>query len=216
MEDVISRDDLSKRKVSSGLQLWQEKLLPFMVKMILGLTLFFFVASCFQLFYVNRSINKSPELILRESPYMSEAANMTSEQKSEAVKYQALVDLEAYSLRRHAHLANVSIMARIWIQYLGFVTGMILALVGASFILGKLQIATSSVEAKVQEAELSIKSSSPGLFLVVLGVILMITTICIHHRIETTDNGVYLKASSHSGIFDTERPPVPQIPDGNK
>lgn len=213
MEKTPGQTDNSLRQASSSTQQWQEKLLPFMARMVLGLTLFFFLASCAQLIYLHWTIKNSPELDLRPYSFNSATVDAADEQqKLAAAKLQALVDLEAYSLRRHTHQANVLLMARVWTRYLGFVTGMILALVGATFILGKLQIATTDVNARVQMAELSIKSSSPGLILVFLGVLLMLATIVTHHQIETTDTAVYLKESPSLKAFEPERPPTPQPP----
>ncbi len=187
-----------------------------MARMVLGLTVFFFIASCVQLIYLHWTIRNSPQLNLRPSAFYSATADAGEEQKLAAARLQALVDLEAYSLRRHTHQANVLLMARVWTHYLGFVTGMILALVGAAFILGKLQIASTDVNAKVQMAEISIKSSSPGLILVFLGVLLMLTTIVTHHKIETSDTAVYLKETTSLGAFEPERPPTPQRPQVTK
>jgi hypothetical protein len=200
----------------SNAQEWQERLLPFMARMVLGLTLFFFVASCAQLVYLHWAIKNGPELVLRPSSFShATQADAGDNQTLAAARLQALVDLEAFSLRRHTHQANVLLMARVWTRYLGFVTGMILALVGAAFILGKLQIAATEVNATVQMAELSVKSASPGLILAVLGVLLMLATIVTHHQIQTTDTAVFLKESTLSGTFDAERPPLPKRPQGN-
>jgi hypothetical protein len=213
MEKTPKQADNLLRQASSSTQQWQEKLLPFMAWMVFGLTLFFFIASCAQLIYLHWTIKNSPKLDLRPSSFNFEMVDTCDEkQKLAAAKLQALVDLEAYSLRRHTHQANVLLMARVWTRYLGFVTGMILALVGAAFILGKLQIATTDVNARVKIAELSIKSSSPGLILVFLGVLLMLATIVIHHQIETTDTAVYLKESTSFEAFEQKRPPTPQPP----
>jgi hypothetical protein len=204
-------------QTSSSTQQWQEKLLPFMVRMVLGLTLFFFIASCAQLVYLHWTIKNGPELDLRpSSASFSATANVAEPQSLAAAQLQAMVDLEAYSLRRHTHYANVLLMARIWTRYLGFVTGMILALVGAVFILGKLQVAAADVNARVQMAELSIKSSSPGLILASLGVSLMFATIVTHQQIETTDTAVYLKGSTPLTTMEPERPPTPQRPPASR
>jgi hypothetical protein len=45
--------------------------------------------------------------------------------------------LEADALQRRYHQANANMLARVWTRQLGFITGMLLALVGAAFILGR-------------------------------------------------------------------------------
>lgn len=218
MEKTAKLEDDALVPTSTNTQQWQEKLLPFMARMVLGLTLFFFIASCAQLIYLHWTIKNSPELDLHQIRLFNAATTNADEQQNlAAAKLQALVELEAYSLRRHTHQANVLLMARVWTRYLGFVTGMILALVGAAFILGKLQSASTDVNAKVQAAEMSIKSSSPGLILAFLGVLLMLVTIVTHHQIETTDTAVYIKESTSSlQASEPERPPTPLRPQANK
>jgi drug/metabolite transporter (DMT)-like permease len=83
-------------------------------------------------------------------------------------------------------------MSSIWIKYLGFVTGMILAFIGAVFILGKLQESNSIVSGKMEAAEVSIKSSSLGIILVVLGTSLMSITLVMRHNVNVTDAAIYL------------------------
>jgi len=111
--------------------------------------------------------------------------------------------LEANVIARRYHQANVLLMSRVWANYLGFVTGMTLALVGAAFILGQLQTATSTLENKTGPAQVSLSTTSPGLALCVLGVILMITTIVSHHDIQTQDVPVYL---GKEGVGANEKP----------
>lgn len=165
---------------------WQERLLPLMVRMIVGLTLFFFIASFVQLAYLHLTIQQAPRV---------DYATLLQEQDPErlSVSFQTLAVLDAGILERRYHQANVLLMSRVWARYLGFVTGMILALVGAVFILGKLREETSEVSAEGTAGSLSLRSSSPGLVMTVLGVALMVTTIVTHHEIQTADSPVYLR-----------------------
>lgn len=84
-------------------------------------------------------------------------------------------------------------MSRVWARYLGFVTGMILALVGAVFVLGKLREEATEVQTGTSGAMLSLRSASPGLIMAILGVALMATTIVTHHSMEWADSSVYLR-----------------------
>jgi hypothetical protein len=47
--------------------LWQNRMLPLMQKMIIGLTFFFFVASLSQLIYLHRSILSSPKIDIKKT-----------------------------------------------------------------------------------------------------------------------------------------------------
>jgi hypothetical protein len=70
---------------------------------------------------------------------------------------------------------------------------MILSFLGASFILGKMREPQTETSGKAGMAEFSLKTSSPGIILTVLGVILMLSTIVMQHEHTVVDNPVYLQ-----------------------
>jgi len=172
---------------------WQKRLLPFMVGMIVLLTLFFLAASFFQLYYVHKKIENCPKLNLEPAMSLLDSAgfDLTEMDKLDLARWETLSTLEGYTLERRYHQANVLLMSRIWKKYLGFVTGMILALVGAAFILGKLREPTSTLDAETGIWKFSLTTASPGLLLALLGTILMITTIVTHKKIEVQDKSTY-------------------------
>lgn len=171
--------------VDDRLEGWQRKLLPLMIGMLVGLTLFFFVASFVQLAYLHGKIWNAPRID-------EKAFRVGDGPLNAATRFRVLAALERNAVERRYHQANVLLMSRVWTRYLGFVTGMILALVGATFILGKLREEMTSLEAKGAGASMSVVSASPGLVLAVLGVTLMTVTILTHHDISTTDTAVYM------------------------
>ncbi|HEX7981143.1 MAG TPA: hypothetical protein VF461_21220 [Gemmatimonadaceae bacterium] len=171
---------------------WQLRLLPLMSRMIVGLTIFFFAASMAQLYYLDTRIEQVPQPDLARlgiAPDTARAAQLTPELR-------VLASLDAALLERRYHQANVFLMGRLWTSYLGFVTGMILALVGAVFILGKLREDPTEAAAKGTFGEGTLRTSSPGIVLAALGVVLMITTIVTSHPIQTADSPVYIGAAS--------------------
>jgi hypothetical protein len=171
---------------------WQLRLLPLMSRMIVGLTIFFFAASMAQLYYLDTRIEQVPQPNLARlgiAPDTARAAQPTPELR-------VLASLDAALLERRYHQANVFLMGRLWTSYLGFVTGMILALVGAVFILGKLREDPIEAAAKGALGEGTLRTSSPGIVLAALGVVLMITTIVTNHPIQTADSPVYIGATS--------------------
>jgi hypothetical protein len=190
---------------------WQRRLLPLMEGMVVGLTVFFFLASCAQLIYLHQRIGQAPRVdaseLLPNPPTGAEPAR----EAMELARLRAIIALETNTLERRHHQANVLLMSQLWIRYLGFVTGMILALVGATFILGKLQEQFSELRADVGGAEGILKSSSPGLMLVVFGAILMLATIVVRHEISVTDAPVYTREWSLTPNVNTESMP-PQLP----
>jgi len=172
---------------------WQEKLLPFMSRTIVLLSTFFFLASLAQLIYLHYVISQRPVFDNIEAiRLLKPGPNPTTDDIIAITRTKSLIMLESLSVDNQYHQANVLLMGRLWTSYIGFVTGMILALVGATFILGKLSVAPSEVATKTAAADFSIKSSSPGLVLAVLGTALMITAIVTHHEIQVTQHATYL------------------------
>lgn len=184
-----------KRSVRGNFRetMWQKKLLPFMVIVLSLVMLFFFTATAFQLYNLHQRIEQSPELDLNLAlgGLDSNPAGASEKDKLEIGRWKTLSMLEGNALQRRYHQANVLLMSRIWTGYLGFVTGMILALVGATFILGKLRESKSRVDAGSEGWKFSMTSASPGLILAVLGTILMITTILGRYEIKVNDGQLY-------------------------
>jgi hypothetical protein len=168
-----------------------------MIGMIVVLGSFFFVASFFQFASLQSRIEQSPTefqpiIVMQKEPTWHEGLSP---------EFKALAVLEANALERRYHQANVLLMSRVWARYLGFVTGMILALVGAAFILGKLQEEISAIRAQSAIASLNFRSASPGVLLGALGVTLMIVTIITHQEITTADAPVYLRPNEPKPVL---------------
>ena len=173
---------------------WQKKFLLIMIGMLAVLTLFFFIVSLIQLYYLHRRIEENPMLISKVILGMLEkdGAGIPKSSSLDFVRWKTLSLLEENALARRYHQADVSLMSRISMRYLGFGTGMILALVGAAFILEKLKEPETKLDVEEEGVgKFLIKSHSPGLILVLLGVILMVTTIITQHEIKVNDSPLY-------------------------
>lgn len=173
---------------------WQRYMRPVMIGMLVALTVFFFVATLFQLVNLNTRIGESPRLDAATlftqttcSPNAAEPACLVQRRLSIAAA------LEVHTIALRHHEANVLLMAAIWSRYLGFVTGMILALVGAAFILGKLTDGGTDlgVEGEAVPVRLALATASPGIVMVISGVALMIVTIMTLHQFSTRDAAIY-------------------------
>jgi hypothetical protein len=171
---------------------WRWKSRPMMVAILASLTLFFFSATFYQLSELNRRIESGPTIDAKalvaqsacpDTPFSPACLTMTRMNRA--------VMLEADLIARRHHQADVMLMASIWSRYLGFVTGMILALVGAAFTLGQLRDRGTTIEAAASSAKATLTSASPGIVMAVLGVALMITTIVTVHQLSTRDAAVY-------------------------
>jgi hypothetical protein len=172
---------------------WQIKLLPFMSKTLIILTIFFFLGSLFQLIYLNHTILNSPKIDIDQSlSLLIPKSDLPNKDILETARLKALILLEDGSLQNQYYQANLLLMSRVWITYIGFVTGMILSIVGCVFILGKLRESFSEVSAKVVGYDLAFKSASPGLILAVLGTALMITALLVNHTINSKYGATYI------------------------
>jgi len=201
--EVPRRGDPAAGEVAAErLERWQRRLLPLMIGMVVGLTFFFFVASFAQLVYLNGEISDAPRI--EEGRFLGAPGERPV--VDDATRFRTLALLEKNTIERRYHQANVLLMSRVWVRYLGFVTGMILSLVGATFILGKLQEQMTSVEVKTSPAALTLQSASPGLVLALMGVVLMTVTIMVHQDILTTDSSVYMQLGLSAG-----KPPAPSV-----
>ncbi|MFZ1754258.1 MAG: hypothetical protein WBO46_20075 [Caldilineaceae bacterium] len=202
----------SKRESGRSLLEWQIALLPLMSTLLVGLTLFFFVASFIQLRDLNARITDSPSVQLeRTIERVNSPVHQTSSQVLRAAELQILAALDGYALDRRYHQANVLLMSRVWIRYLGFVTGMILALVGASFILGKMRGEESVAQVAAGPVSGAFRGTEPGLVLAVLGVALMMTTIIVHHQIGTEDAPTFMQIWMRRSLGDETLSGMPQV-----
>lgn len=173
---------------------WRERLLPFMVRFLVAFAAFFLLASLVQLIYLQSHIRNAPQSNFAHlNALLTPNDEIKGDERIEILRARIALDLESNVLQRRYHQANAQLMARVWMRYLGFLTGMTLALVGAAFILGQLQGPKSSLQGKTGSMEISVKSASPGILLASLGVILMVTTIVTRHLVEVKDAPVYLQ-----------------------
>ncbi len=164
---------------------WQAAMRPLMVAMLVGLTLFFFAATLFQVARLNERIEASPKL--------DTAALLAPPAAGADRRLNIAVALEAHTIALRHHEAGVLLMAALWSRYVGFITGMTLALVGAAFILGKLSDGGTTVSAGGEGAavKLALATASPGIVLVVAGVVLMVLTITTLQQFSTRDAAIY-------------------------
>ncbi len=171
---------------------WQRRLLPFMIGSIIFMGIFFFIISLINFYYLHGQVQHT-ELVL--DPIFKEYESKAAEEKEHLGRdywmWKTLVFLEQDVVKRRYHRANSAVLARIWTRYLGFVTGMILALVGAVFILGKLQEPPTKLEADTSALKMSLYTSSPGIVLAVLGSMIMAIALAIPFEIETRDRATY-------------------------
>jgi hypothetical protein len=175
---------------------WRYRVLPTMQRILYIVTAIFFVLGLLQLGYLQWSILQGTKIDRQELPSIIPLFGESLESELlDAAKFEATMIMESYVVERRYHQANTLLMTMAWIRYLGFATGMILAIVGASFILGMLHEKQTDLSAKSAEWQFSLVSSSPGLIMVVLGVMLMFTTITSRQNFDLQDRPVYFETN---------------------
>jgi hypothetical protein len=179
---------------------WQRALLPYMQGVIILLTAFYLIASYLQFsFFVDR-IEKPSDANLKQflgNTTISKALNdsLSIDEK----KWIAQCFFESYVVEARQQNAEFLMMSRTWIKYLGFITGVILSIVGAVFVLGKLNNEnTTALEGGTSNIKFALQSHSPGIIMAVLGTALIISTILTHQNIEKTDAAVYFNSYNPS------------------
>lgn len=176
---------------------WQRRLLPLMASMLIALTVFFCGAISFETFRIQKHIEKTHEIDLRpifETVGVDQPKTFDTEM--ELAQWRTMALLESNALQSRYHEATVALLIRICIVFLGFLTGMILVLVGAAFILGKLREAPSNLTAEGGAWKLIVTSASPGLVLAILGTVLMVSTITARIDVNVSDAALYLSSAN--------------------
>jgi hypothetical protein len=193
MEEISERLPAPLATKAAGLRTWQTKLLPLMVGMLVVLTAFFCVSNVVQMYVINNRIQQSGELNLEPALSILQGDDKTDPaMKLEYARFKTQALLEGHALQNRYHQASVIIMGRVYIVYLGFITGMVLAMVGATFILGKMRETESHMSAESSVVKVSLTSASPGLLLALMGTILMLATIWSRADVEVTDRSLYM------------------------
>lgn len=183
----------------------------FLYWLVSGVTVFFLVVTLVQLQFLQRRIDSPPTIDLSTALAPLDEGAVSTPDRLMFAQWRTLAMLEQNALERRYHQANVLLMSRTWTRYLGFMTGMLMALVGAAFVMGKLREESSALALRNAAIEASITTASPGLVLCLLGTVLMLVTIVTHNEIETRDaNPLYTRVllAPDGGAGGTAPPPM--------
>jgi len=178
---------------------WQNKLLPWLVIMPSILILLFIYLATRQMQRFNAVIDVKEESVIEKLIPTATDTALYNKLKGnmEYIRWITLARMEEKSLDRRYSQGGLLLVSRIFTKYLGFFTGMILAIVGAIFIIGKLQESSSDIEGAVSDQmKLKIVSSSPGIIFGVLGTVLMLSTILQHAEISVRDQPLFLNPAN--------------------
>lgn len=173
---------------------WHNKLLPWFIIVPTVLISIFIILATRQVTQINKRMQTTQDTTFVNS--LMNRADVKLSGDLEYYKWLALVKMEQESFYRRYNQAELLLMSRIFTKYLGFFTGMILAIVGSVFIIGRIKEDTSDFEGSISEkARFKLITSSPGIIFGIMGTALMMTTILHHRDIEVRDKALYLKSA---------------------
>jgi ABC-type dipeptide/oligopeptide/nickel transport system permease component len=178
---------------------WQRSLLPLMAGVLIVAALFFAIQSVFE-FSDFKSRVQPPKADLSAIFDRFEQVEDTKSTiaRFDYLQWKSVVHLEQETMRFRYSQVNAAILARMWTRLMGFTTGMVLAIVGATFILGKLREQQTELKNETQALKISLTTSSPGIVLAVLGSFLMSITLLTKFDIDVRDVPVYVASRAQS------------------
>jgi hypothetical protein len=187
---------------------WQTKLMPWMVMLPTTLILIFVYLSTVQLNNFSKEINnyKTSELDKVFINKRDSSFHFIITNSPEVTKLYLLAKMEEQLINKRYSQGGALLISRLYTKYLGFFTGMILAIVGAIFIISKLSEEQTSLAASSDTVKLSLVSTSPGIIFGILGTVLMLSTILSQSEIHITDGATYLNSSATTPININIRP----------
>lgn len=195
----------TEKQESKEVLAWQNKLMPWMISVPTVLIGAFIVLATLQLNRFEDFVYQDDKNKVENS--ISPAIDSLHKQSMEYLKWQTLVKMEEYSIDRRYNQGGVLLMSRIYIKYLGFFTGMILAIVGSVFIISKLKEDVTEMDGSIgDKTKFKLISSSPGIIFGVLGTVLMMTTILTHSEINVKDMPLYLNTYNLSHVQKNREP----------
>jgi hypothetical protein len=172
---------------------WRRRLLPLMSGVLLALTGVFVVASFWQIHDIQQRID-APNQSTADSVFRLLEQQIGSGRVAMPAGYadvRIVAALETDALSRRYRHASSALLARTWTRYMGFLTGMIMALVGAAFVLGRLEEGETQFTGEAQGAKWAFITTSPGLILAALGSGLMLTALIVKADVDIKDGSAY-------------------------
>jgi hypothetical protein len=184
----------TRQVVDHDLVRWQTRLLPFMIRFVVAMAVVFFCFSAVLLYEVTSFIENDRGQDIRATIQAEIATPVAASPSSDDVTNHALLLLEADALSKRYREASALLLSRIWSRQLAFITGMVLAFVGAVFILGKLSESASEISGEATGWKVGITSASPGIILSFFGTVLLVSALFSQATLDVSDGPAYASA----------------------
>jgi len=179
---------------------WQNKLLPWMVILPSILIIVFVFLATKQLNVFSAEINNYKNSELDKVFLKDSSLKIPMDiKKDEFTKLYVLSKMEEQLMNKRYSQGGALLLSRLYTKYLGFFTGMILAIVGSVFIISKLTEPSTNIDTTAKAFKVSVVSASPGIIFGLLGTSLMLSTILKQNSIDIKDVATYL----NPGMYQT-------------
>jgi hypothetical protein len=178
---------------------WQKKLMLWTIGMPSLLIIVFIAIATIQLNRFNDQITTKNESELNNiiRPALITDTSLSHNSRLNYIKWYSLTKMEEIAMNKRYNQGGLLVMSRVFIKYLGFFTGMILAIVGAVFIISKIKEDVTTISAEfATNAKAALASSSPGIVFGCLGAALMLASILQHTEINVKDMPLYLNQAT--------------------
>ena len=113
-----------------------------------------------------------------------------------------MIFLEVLAMANREGRAAAGLATRTWMRFMSLIFGVILIAIGAAFVLGHITTVPSKASVGFSDFRISIASSSPGLFLVAFGIVLIAIPNLSSQVISVSDASIY--AGGPGGTTSTE------------
>ena len=189
--------------VPSTDQRWQNRMAPLMAGSVVVTAVFFAVVMLVRFSSIEATLQEPPPVQL-EIPWTRQGLEPTTwRDQQQLASAEASFGLERELIVRRYRQASALLSLRLWTRLMGFLTGMILAMVGAAFVLGKLDAPESEIAGGASGATLSVRSASPGIVMAVLGTVLIGISLVVPVTTDVKDAAVYF----NGGVVGVDEPP---------
>lgn len=168
---------------------WQERLLPFMLASLVFVGLFFSVTTWlfFDRLQAELQYNRTDTVAT-----LARAEQPASGPADAAYRdWYVRATLEQMGLQQRFNVQIAIVKGRLWARFMGFLTGMLLALTGCVFVLGQLR-AKVVFSGEGQGAKGALDTNAPGLLLALLGTVIIALALSVPGSVESTDAAIYL------------------------
>lgn len=201
---------------SSTDQRWQNRMAPLMAGAVVVTAVFFAVIMLVRFSSIEATLQEPPPAQLTV-PWTRQGIEPTSwRDQQQLASTEANFGLERELISRRYRVASAIMSLRLWTRLMGFLTGMILAMVGAAFVLGKLDAPESEIAGAASGATLSVKSASPAIVMAVLGTVLIGISLVMPVTADVHDAAVYfgrVDAAAADDAAPTEAADPGHLPD---